>query len=348
MIHKKINTAIAGFGFSGSIFHAPFLRINENYNLKCVVSSNPEKVQAELPDIRIESDFKKVIQDPSIDLIIITTPNNTHFPLAKDALEAGKHVVVDKPFTIYAKEAQELIQLAKLQKRILTVFHNRRWDGDFLTIKNLLSEKTLGDIYLYEAHFHRYRPTVRSQRWKEGSGLGAGILYDLGAHLIDQALCLFGLPESMDADVLRQREGAIADDYFHLTLKYGNKRVILKASNLVTHSGPRYEIHGTKGSFLKYGIDPQEKDLLAGKRPNQKAWGQDKEQSYGVLSVDNLHTNVPTIPGDYGMFYKILAEAIEGKCPPPISAEEACNVIKIIEVCLKKTISRQPPLEQMR
>jgi scyllo-inositol 2-dehydrogenase (NADP+) len=348
MIHKKINTAIIGFGFSGSIFHAPFLRINENYNLKCVVSSNPEKVQAELPGIRVESDYEQVIQDPSIDLIIITTPNDTHFPLAKAALEAGKHVVVDKPFTIHTKEAQELIQLAKLQKRILTVFHNRRWDGDFLTIKNLLSEKTLGEIYLYEAHFHRYRPTVRSERWKESSDLGSGILYDLGAHLIDQALCLFGLPESMDADVLQQREGAIADDYFHLTLKYGNKRVILKASSLVSNPGPRYQVHGTKGSFLKYGIDPQETDLLAGGNPMVLTWGQDKEANFGMLSVDNLHTKVPTIPGDYGMFYSVLAEAIKGKCPPPISAEEACNVIKIIEDCLKKTISRQPPLEQMR
>ncbi|HUX78401.1 MAG TPA: oxidoreductase [Alphaproteobacteria bacterium] len=335
-IKIPINVALAGFGFSGSTFHAPFLSALDDYNLCSIVSSNPEKVQASLPNIPVESDFTKVLKDPALDLIVIATPNTTHYELAKAALKSGKHVVVDKPFTVHSKEAQELIQIANHRSRILTVYHNRRWDGDFLTIKKLLAEKVLGEVYLYEAHFHRYRPNPNPQRWKESESIGSGILYDLGSHLIDQALHLFGPPDAIDADIITQRPGAIADDYFHLNLKYGTKRVILKASNLVSNPGPRYQLHGAKGSFLKNWIDPQEQDLMSGKTPLDKTWGQDKEQNYGVLSVGNQHTPIPTIPGNYGSFYKLLAKAIHANSPPPILAEEAYQVMRMIEKCRGK------------
>ncbi len=336
MSKNPINVALVGFGFSGSTFHAPFLSALEDYNLCCVVSSNSEKVKASLPNVRVESDFTKVLKDPDLDLIVIATPNITHYALAKAALESGKHVVIDKPFTIHSREAEDLIQTAKNHRRILTVYHNRRWDGDFLTIKKLLSEKVLGEVYLYEAHFHRFRPHPNPQRWKENEFLGSGILYDLGSHLIDQAFHLFGCPDAIDADIITQRHGAVADDYFHLTLKYGTKRVILKASNLVGHPGPRYQLHGTKGSFLKNGIDPQEQDLILGKSPLERTWGQDREQNYGVLSVGNQHIRIPTIPGDYATFYKFLTKAIYNELPPPVLAEEAYHVMLLLEKCREK------------
>lgn len=330
---SPINVALIGFGFSGSTFHAPFLSALEDYNLVYVISSNSEKVQRCLPQVRAVSDINKVFQDTALDLVVITTPNAVHYDVAKAALESGKHVVLEKPFTLYSKDAQDLIQLAQRQNRILTVYHNRRWDGDFLTIQKLLAEKILGDVYLYEAHFHRYRPFPNPQRWKENKEFGSGILYDLGAHLLDQALQLFGLPDAIEGDILTQRPGAVADDYFHLTLKYGPKRVILKASNLVSHSGPRYQIHGTLGSFLKSGMDPQEQDLIEGKNPLEMTWGQEKAENYGILSFNQQHTRIPTIPGNYATFYKFLATAIYNNSLPPVLPEEACQVIRLIEAC---------------
>ncbi|MBY0291857.1 MAG: oxidoreductase [Alphaproteobacteria bacterium] len=332
-LKTPINVALIGFGFSGSTFHAPFLSTFEDYNLCCVVSSNPKKVQESLSHVRVESDFTKVLKDPTLDLIVIATPNSTHYELAKAALESGKHVVIDKPFTIYSSEAQNLIEIAKRQKRILTVYQNRRWDGDFLTIKKLLAEKVLGEVYLYEAHFHRYRPLPNPQRWKEAPERGSGILYDLGSHLLDQALHLFGSPDSINADIITQRPGAIADDYFHLTLKYGTKRVILKASNLVCNPGPRYQIHGTQGSFLKTGMDPQEQDLITRKSPLNKMWGQGTVENDGILSIKDTHSRILTIPGNYGAFYTSLAKAIYNKSTPPVLAEESYQVMRLIEKC---------------
>lgn len=330
---SPINVALVGFGFSGRVFHAPFLNALEEYNLCCIVSSHPEKVQASFTNVRVEADFTKVLKDPTINLVVIATPNVTHYELAKASLEAKKHVVVDKPFTVHSKDAQKLIQIAKAQNRILTIYHNRRWDGDFLTIKKLLSEKALGEVYLYEAHFHRYRPLPNPQRWKETPAIGSGILYDLGAHLIDQALQLFGSPDTIDADILIQRPGAVVDDYFHLTFKYGTKRILLKASTLVCNPGPRYQLHGTQGSFLKNGMDPQEADLIAEKNPLEITWGKDKEENYGILTTNTNHSRIPTVSGNYGLFYKSLASAIYNASPPPVLAEEACQVIDLIEKC---------------
>lgn len=331
MTKPPIKCAIVGFGFSGSTFHAPFLNRLEDYDLACIVSSNPEKVCAHLSNVDVEPDYSKALERKDLDLVVITTPSATHYEMAKAALEAGKHVVVDKPFTLYSREALDLIQLAKKKDCILTVYHNRRWDGDFLTTKKLLAEQVLGEIYLFEAHYHRYRPIVNLQRWKESDRDGSGILYDLGSHLIDQALQLFGLPDSVDADIFPQRPGAVAIDYFHLILKYGAKRVILKSCTLVPHAGPRYQLHGTHGSFLKNGIDPQEQDLLAGKNPFDPNWGKAKQEDDGILTIGQEHKRVPTTSGNYAGFYTSLAQAIHKNTPPPVLPEEAYQVIKIIE-----------------
>lgn len=330
---RPIETALVGFGFSGRIFHAPFLKVLPQYMLKYVVSSQFQKVKEFLPEARVEADFHTVLKDPTIELVIIATPNDTHYSLAKAAMEAGKNVVIDKPFTVHSRDAIHLIEIAKSHQKHLTVFQNRRWDGDFLTVKNIMEKDLLGDIYLYEAHYHRYRPHVRPERWKEGHDVpGSGTLYDLGAHLLDQALHLFGRPDSITGDVTRQRPGSLADDYFHLTLSYGEKRVLLKSSSLVYSPGPRYQIHGTKGSFIKSGIDPQEQDLMEDKSPLDLDWGVLIEDQDGLLEGDDgQQIKVPTLPGNYGGFYMQLADGIRLGKLPPVLPEDALHVIRLIE-----------------
>lgn len=333
--YPPIQTALIGFGFSGRTFHAPFLKAFPYYALDCVVSSQFQKVKKFLPEARVEENVDAILNDPTIELVVLATPNDTHYSLAKSALKAGKNVVIDKPFTVHSTEAMELIEVAKKQQRHLTVFHNRRWDGDFLTIKNIMDEGLLGDVCLYEAHFHRYRPLPRPERWKEAAVPGSGILYDLGAHLLDQAMQLFGRPDSIHSDITLQRAGSIADDYFHLTLTYGEKRVLLKSSSLIYNPGPRYQIHGAKGSFLKSGIDPQEQDLIAGKNPLDPNWGRGPEDQDGLLSYDGQQLKIQTLPGNYGVFYTQLAEAIRQNKPLPVLPEDALQVIHLIESCGK-------------
>lgn len=334
-LFPPIETALVGYGFSGRTFHAPFLKNLPDYNLKSVVSSQGADVKEFLPNVKIESSFESALKDESIELIVLATPNETHYPFAKKALEAGKHVVIDKPFTVVSEEGLDLIEVAQKHQKQLTVFHNRRWDGDFLTIKHLLNEGVLGDIYLYEAHFHRYRPLVRSERWKEAALKGSGTLYDLGAHLLDQAIQLFGLPDSIEADILEQRPGSITVDYFHLILAYGQRRVILKSSSLIYQPGPRYQIHGTKGSYLKSGIDPQEQDLIAGKNPLDPNWGMGSAEDDGLLHHDGKNHKIETIPGNYAHFYHQFAKSIRLNTPPPVLAKDALQVIQLIEKCLK-------------
>ena len=224
---KQINTLLVGFGFSGSTFHGPFLKALPQFNLTTVVSKQTDKVRNQLPDVVVVDDLDEALQNDEINLVVITTPVHCHFKHVKQALEAGKDVVVEKPFTVSSREAEELIKIAQLENRILTVFHNRRWDGDFMTVQDILNQNLLGDVYHYEVHFHRYRPTVNTARWKESDSAGSGILYDLGSHLIDQALLLFGSPNEITTDIVAQRPSALAIDYFHLTFKHDNRRVIL-------------------------------------------------------------------------------------------------------------------------
>ena len=265
---------------------------------------------------------------------MIATPNETHYPLAKQALEAGRHVVVDKPFVVSSQQADELIALAHTQHVHLSVYQNRRWDNDFLTIRHLLDTGVLGDITTYEAHYDRYRPIVRN-RWREEVGPGSGVLYDLGSHLIDQALVLFGMPATVWADIRAQRVGAKTDDYFHLVLGYPERAVILHSGSLVRESGPHFQVHGSKGSYLKYGLDPQEDALKAGRLPNDPTWGLEQEAMYGELtmSVGDLAVKgkVQTLPGHYDAFYRGIVEAITHGKALPVLPEEARNTIRVIE-----------------
>ncbi len=329
-----IHVGLIGYGMSGSVFHAPLIEYLPELTLKTVVSSDPAKVQRAYPMVSVVPKLEPLLASTDISLVVIATPNETHYPLAKQALEAGKHVVIDKPFVLSSQEANELIALAQAHHVLLSVYQNRRWDNDFLTIRNLLKTGVLGDISTYEAHYDRYRPVVQN-RWREQAIPGSGILYDLGAHLIDQALVLFGMPTTVWADIRAQRPGAKTDDYFHIVLGYPNHVAILHAGSLVRESGPHFQVHGSKGSYLKYGLDPQEDALKAGRLPNDPAWGRENETMYGELtmSVGDLPVKgrVQTLPGSYVAFYKGIAEAIAHGEQVPVLPEEARNTIQVIE-----------------
>ncbi len=333
---QAVHVGLIGFGYSGETFHAPVIRAVEGLKLTKVVSSNPQKVYDACPEVIVEDSIEALLTDEAIELVILTTPNEYHYPMALKALEAGKHVVLEKPFVVSVEEGEHLIQVAREKGCLLSVYHNRRYDNDFLTIQKLINEEKLGEIMTFEAHYDRYRIEVRN-RWREQNKKGSGILFDLGSHLIDQALTLFGVPDSLSADVIAQREEGQTDDYFHLVLHYGRKRVLLHAGSLVKKHGPRYQIHGMDGSFLKWGIDPQEEALKLGKVPGDVGWGKGESKCDGVLTNDDGETVIPTVPGSYQTYYKEMQRAIREDGAPPVSALDALNVIKVIELALKSS-----------
>jgi scyllo-inositol 2-dehydrogenase (NADP+) len=307
-----LKTALIGRGLGGMAFHAPLIRALPELELAIVVGA-AEAEGAAVAD--------------GIDLVVISSPNRTHFPLAEAALRAGKHVVIDKPFTVSLDEADALIALARERERMLTVFHNRRWDGDFLTVKKILPR--LGELFLFEAHWDRFRTEIRPG-WKDAADGGAGTLNDLGPHLIDQALMLFGMPEALSADVLAQREGAQVDDYFALTLDYGSMRAVLGASTLVRDPRPRFALHGTGGSFVKYGLDPQEAALKQGRDPRSGAEADPAND--GTLTTESGAERVPTERGHYLAFYEAVVVAIRDGASAPVDPGDARDGLQIIEL----------------
>jgi scyllo-inositol 2-dehydrogenase (NADP+) len=338
---KKIKVGLVGYGFSATVFHTPLLSVLDEFHISKVMSSNPEKVKSDLEDVEVVSTLSELLEDDGIDLVIITTPSGMHYEMVKDALRAGKHVIVEKPMVVSEKEANELIQLAKEQDVQLSVYHNRRWDNDYLTVKQLIEEGKLGEVKMYEAHFDRYRPAVRD-RWRENEGPGSGALYDLGSHLIDQALHLFGMPDFVHADVFGQRDHSRTDDYFHVVLGYGSLRVILHSSAIVPSNGPRFQVHGTKASFIKYGIDGQEDMLRAGKKPVGDTWGADNPEHYGKLTTGEGETEeIKTLHGSYVTYYKKIADSLLRGEELPVSAEEARDVVKVIEAAFESSKERR-------
>jgi len=325
-----IRVGLIGYGLGGETFHAPLITADPAYELRAIATRRAEAVARGGTGARAVPDPEAVILDPEVDLVVISTPNDAHAPLAERALAAHKHVVVDKPFTVSSGEADRLLALAAEHRRCLSVFHNRRWDGDFLTVRELLAKERLGRLYTFESHLDRFRPEVKV-RWKEEDVPGAGSLHDLGSHLIDQALQLFGTPESVLADLGRQRPGARAIDFFHLVLRYGELRVILHGGSVVSDPWPRFVLQGDRGSYLKYGLDPQEEQLKAGLRPGDPAWGKEPPERHGALSTG---ARIPTRAGSYPHFYRAMALAIAGDGPVPVAAEDAAQVIRVIEAAL--------------
>jgi len=343
MPHSRIlNVALVGYGYAGKTFHAPLIAATPGLALAAVVSSDPAKVAADHPDVRIVADLDAALADPAIELVVIATPNALHAPQAAAAIEKGKHVVVDKPFAPTTAEAQTMAAAAARAGTLLTVFHNRRWDSDFLTLKRLIAEGALGQIVQYESRFDRFRPVVRD-RWRERAGPGAGAWMDLGPHLLDQALVLFGEPLAVSADIGVQRPGAGADDYFHVLLRYPTLRVILHGSLLTAASDLRLAVHGAGGSFVKHGLDPQEAQLKAGMVPGAPGYGRDSR--HGVLTtVENdvqVHADVSPEPADYRAFYAGVREAIVTGAPSPVPAEQALRVMDLLALARKASDQRR-------
>ncbi|HAS1184062.1 TPA: oxidoreductase [Enterobacter cloacae] len=337
----SIRVGLIGYGYASKTFHAPLIAGTPGMALAAVSSSDATKVHADWPTVPVVSEPKHLFNDPNIDLIVIPTPNDTHFPLAKAALEAGKHVVVDKPFTVTLSQARELDALAKSFGRLLSVFHNRRWDSDFLTVKALLSEGTLGEITFFESHFDRFRPQVRN-RWREQAGPGSGIWFDLAPHLLDQAVNLFGLPVSMTVDLAQLRPGAQTTDYFHAILSYPQRRIVLHGTMVAAAESARYIIHGTRGSYVKFGLDPQEDRLKNGERLPQEDWGYDMRD--GVVTKVEGETLVEetllTSPGNYPAYYAAVRDALNGTGENPVPASQAIQIMELIELGIESAKHR--------
>jgi scyllo-inositol 2-dehydrogenase (NADP+) len=325
-----IRAGVIGYGLGGMAFHAPLIDAVPELELTAIATSKVEAVHERYPGMRV-TDAESLIADPEISLVAISTPNDTHFPLAKAALEAGKHVVIDKPFANTAEQGEELIALATARGLVLSAFHNRRWDSDFLTVRRLIEGGRLGEVMLYEAHWDRFRPAL-AQAWKESPGAGAGQLPDLGTHLIDQMLLLFGMPEALTADLANQREDSRVEDYFALTFHYGERRVVLTSSRLIAAPRPRFSIHGTKASFVKYGLDPQEPWLRDGGKPSDAGYGMEDATIHGVLTPgDGEGDTIASERGDYRAFYSGLARAIAGEGPVPVDPADAVAGLRLIE-----------------
>jgi len=335
---QSIQTALIGYGMAGRIFHAPFIHLVPGLELSVISTANPAAIQlinSRYPETKVVSDANEIFEDKSIELVFILTPNQTHYDLAKKALLAGKHVVVDKPFTVTTKEADELIELAKKQKKLITVYQNRRWVADFKTVKKIIAGGKLGRIVEYSACFDRYVPFIRPKKWKEENLPGSGVLYDLGSHLIDQALQLFGMPEGVTCKIQYQRENTKIDDYFSMILHYPGLIVNLHSGMLVKIPGPNFSIHGTNGSFVKYGLDVQEGDADKGKTPDSPDWGKEPQNQWGTLSCNtdglNVTATVESEQGNFMDFFTNLEKAIRGEEPLAVRPEEARDVIRIIE-----------------
>jgi scyllo-inositol 2-dehydrogenase (NADP+) len=313
-----IRVGLAGYGLAGSVFHAPLIGACDRMQLAAVLTSRETPLGVAAFDDLLERS----------ELVVIATPNTTHFELAAAALKGGKHVVVDKPFTITVSQADQLIAAAKESARMLTVFHNRRWDSDFLTVRKILPQ--LGEISIFEANWDRFRPAIK-QGWREVPQPGAGVLNDLGSHMIDQAVQLFGMPDSVSADIQAQRPEAQVDDYFQLGLHYGEKRVQLGCSTLLEEPRPRFAVHGSGGSFVKHGLDPQESQLKAGMDPRDDGFGIDTRD--GVLTLpDGSQRQVPSERGNYRALYDAVAGAILEGAPVPVEPADARAGLALIDL----------------
>ena len=336
-----IRVGLIGYGYASKTFHAPLISGTPGMTLAAVSSSDESKVLADWPVVKVVSEPGQLFSDPTLDLIVIPTPNDTHFPLAKAALEAGKHVVVDKPFTVTLSQARELDVVAKREGRLLSVFHNRRWDSDFLTVKALINEGLLGEVGYFESHFDRYRPQVRN-RWREQGGPGSGIWYDLGPHLLDQVVNLFGLPVSMNVDLAQLRPGSQSTDYFHAVLAYPQRRVVLHGTLLAAAETARYIIHGSRGSYVKYGLDPQEERLKGGDRLPQEDWGYDMRDGLltRVEGEERSEESWLTLPGNYPAYYAAIRDALNGSGDNPVPAGQAIQIMELIELGLESARHR--------
>ncbi len=344
-----IRTAVIGYGLAGRVFHCPFISAVPGLELAAIVQRHGNEAQAAYPKTKVMRDVDELLVNETIDLVVVATPNETHFDLAQRLLLAGKHCVVDKPFAATSDEAATLISLAREKELLIVPFHNRRFDGDFLTVKALLHKGALGRLVEISSRFDRYRPLPRASSWKEQQGPMSGLLFDLGAHLIDQALALFGMPNAVDARVYKDREGSAVDDAFEVVLDFGDRgpRYRCGATLLAADPSPRFHLNGTLGSYIKHGVDPQEAAVGAGERPPavgaEKSWLPEAEDAWGTLTVAEgteipaklNRTSHPTLTGDYRLFYENVRDAIRDSVALIVSPEHGYRCIRVIELALQ-------------
>lgn len=344
MSERTIQVGLAGFGMSGQVFHAPFISADPRFTLKKVYERTTDKAKQAYPDVETVRTFDELLTE-DIDLVVVSTPNQYHVPMAAQAMKAGKSVVVEKPVAASSREAEELCRMAKEQGVLFSVYQNRRLDGDFLTVKKMIESGWLGEVVDYECHFDRFVTGQSAKQWKREGGKGINILYDLGIHLIDQAYALFGMPDEVYADMRKQRPESSGIDNFEVSLYYPDKKVILSASELVAMPGPRFMVHGRKGSFLKYGQDPQESRLIGGMRPGSPDWGADEESAYGTLaSVEENGISqeiIVTEFGNYGRYYDNIYQVMTCGADLLVKPEEAVDVLRIVEAAQESQDQKQ-------
>jgi predicted dehydrogenase len=345
----EIGVAVIGFGLAGRVFHAPFVSAVPGLKLAAVVQRNGDEAAQAYPGTRTLRSVEEALKDAAVQMIVVATPNETHYELAKQALLAGKHVVVDKPFAATSAEAKELKELAEKQGVVLAPFHNRRWDGDFRTVQKLLAEEAIGRLVTYESHFDRFRPLPRENTWKEGANAANGLLMDLGPHLVDQALTLFGAPIGITASVRKDRDKTDIEDAFDITLEYPRLRAHCRSSMLACDAAPRFLLHGTHGSFKKCGLDPQEPALVGGAkvpRMGEGEWLAEPESHWGTLTVAPVpadpgtltHGKVKTELGDYRLYYANVRDAINGVAKLAVTAEDGWQTIRLLEMARESSI----------
>jgi scyllo-inositol 2-dehydrogenase (NADP+) len=339
-----INVGLVGFGLAGQVFHAPLIHANPNFRLTHIVQPSSSRSTANYPEAKQVRDLDTLLQDTFVSLVVVATPNTSHCDIATRSLQAGKHVVVDKPFTNTSADADRLIQLARSVGRVLSVFQNRRWDGDFLTVRQILDRKLLGRVAEYESRFDRFRPNLKAGAWREQDLPGSGLLFDLGSHLIDQAVLLFGRPRGIYARLRRQREAAAATDSFEVHLEYPDVKVTLKGGALVCEPSPRFVLYGTEGSYIKYGLDPQEEALKQGGSPSRPKWGAEAPEFWGTHTrCDGKVTRekYATLAGRYPDYYDNLYRAINGQDELAVKPEQARDVIRMIELAQQSDAERR-------
>jgi len=341
-----IRVGLVGFGMGGRVFHAPLISSVEGLELAAVMERSSNHAAERYPGLTTYRSLEMMLADASLDLFVVTTPSGTHFDIARQILEAGRNVVVDKPACVTSGEIARLMETAKARGVLLVPFHNRRWDSDFLTIQKLLQEGSLGRVVSFASRFDRWRPTQPTTRlWKEDAEQGGGVLLDLGTHLADQALALFGQPEAVSAEVERERDGEGANDAFTVRLRYPGLTVTLGANSLSFPPGPRFHIRGTKGNYWKSGLDPQEAALNRITRIADPAWGTEPASEWGALHVD-IHSGTVTRPvhpiaGDYRRFYEGVRDAVLGKSPAPVAAIDAWRVARLLEGAMESARERR-------
>jgi predicted dehydrogenase len=339
MVSQMIDVGLIGFGLAGRAFHAPVIRAVPGLRLAAILQRNGNEAAQLYPDVRIARSLEELLGMQNLRLVVIATPNETHYSFARRCLEAGRDVVVDKPFTPTLKEAVELVRFAEERGRLLTVYQNRRYDGDFQAVQRIVSSGDLGRIVRFESNYDRFRPQLKPGAWRERTSAGAGILFDLAPHLIDHALLLFGLPEAISADIRIERDSAVVDDSFDLTLFYLHDcRAVLRATMLSAALRPRFVLHGTKGAYVKQSFDVQEPKLRASRIPwEEPPTAAELEENSGILTLADadgttVERHIPPGPGDYRAYYANVRDAMLGRAKLAVSPQHALNIMRTLEL----------------